>query len=184
MPLGGSLRASRAAQLARPYGPLAAVDLADGRALTVARLRGHGWVASRSTAMLRQRAASPAGRPGGRQLRRPSGGGAWARRSALAGALGAAAVALATGFSGSPPPAVAGPTAHRGRRAAARRAAASRAARRGEGALGTRAAARARPPAPPRRPAAGDRHRPAAAAAAAAAAAPPPLPELPPAPAL
>ena len=44
VPLGGSLRASRAAQLALPNGPLSAVDLADGRALTVERL-GAGWVA-------------------------------------------------------------------------------------------------------------------------------------------
>ena len=43
MPLGGSLRASRAAWLARPEGPLAAVDLADGRALEVA-LRGSAWI--------------------------------------------------------------------------------------------------------------------------------------------
>ena len=46
VPLGGSLRASRAAQLALPNGPLSAVDLADGRALTVERL-GAGWVAIR-----------------------------------------------------------------------------------------------------------------------------------------
>ena len=109
VPLGGSLRASRASQLARPHGPLAAVDLADGRALTVEWL-ATGWVVTPpgdDTAALPARADPPelgASRPAGRRRRLGTG-------LALAGALGAAAVALATGLSGQPAPAVAGPTA-------------------------------------------------------------------------
>jgi hypothetical protein len=87
-------------QLARPEGPLAAVDLADGRAL-VAELSSGEWV---------EVPAGPVAAP-----RAP----AWpapARRRRLGTALAAAAVAgaagsvaLAAGFSGTPAPAAARP---------------------------------------------------------------------------
>jgi hypothetical protein len=107
VPLGGSLRASRAAQLARPHGPLAAVDLADGRALLV-EPSGSAWVAiarceAAPTEELRVPEAEEAAPAPARRRRLGT-------ALVLAAALGAAAVALATGFSGAPPPAVAGPT--------------------------------------------------------------------------
>jgi hypothetical protein len=173
--LGGSLRASRAALLALPRGPLVAVDLADGRALMLEDL-GAGWVAcgleeppllapGELTAVL----SAPARR---RRL---------VTALALAGVLGASAVGLVTGFSGAPPPAVAQPLAAP---AAARPPLPVVAAAR---ARGGRAAAIARemapsdthsppppPPAPPARPVAAPRTAPA----------PPRLPELPSVPAL
>ncbi len=190
VPLGGSLRASRASQLARPHGPLAAVDLADGRALTVEWL-ATGWVVTPpgdDTAALPARADPPelgASRPAGRRRRLGTG-------LALAGALGAAAVALATGLSGEPAPAVAGPTAPQ---PAARSPAVQVPVARARGGRAVaRPPRRALPPppalpppvpspapAPPAPPAA---VAPPAPPAAVAPPAPPPLPELPRAPAL
>jgi hypothetical protein len=111
VPLGGSLRASRAAQLAAPQGPLAAIDFADGRAL-MAELRGTLWVeVDEGEANLLRPAPLP---------HAPLAAAAPRRRRrlgtllALAAALGAAAVGLAPGLSGSPAPAVAGPIARPG----------------------------------------------------------------------
>jgi hypothetical protein len=170
VPLGGSLRASRAAQLARPRGPLAAVDLADGRALTVEDL-GAGWVvclAADEAPTLRlppdapEEAAAPARR---RRL---------GTALVLAGALGAAVVALAGGFSGGAAPAVAGPIASAPPVRPAVAPAVRPSARGGRAA--PRPAAKAPPsPAPP--PVAG-------AVAPPTPPPPPPLPELPSAPAL
>jgi hypothetical protein len=107
VPLGGSLRASRAAQLALPAGPLAAIDLADGRAL-VAELRDGVWVelsAEEATLVLPRPLPELSPVP-------PRPPPARRRRAgvvlALAAALGAAVVGLVTGFSGTPAPAVAG----------------------------------------------------------------------------
>lgn len=110
VPLGGSLRASRAAQLALPNGPLAAVDLADGRAL-VADLRDGVWVelsADEATLVLPEPPPAPelrvaaASRPPRRRV--------WAL-VALAGAFTGAFLAYTDGFSGAPAPAAAGPLA-------------------------------------------------------------------------
>ena len=180
MPLGGSVRASRAARLACPSGPLAAVDLADGRPL-LAELRGSVWV------------AVP---PGEAAVELPGRGGAEVARAAtsparrhrlgtvvaLAAALGAAAVALTAGFSGSPPPAVAGPAPATGGAGTPVPVAALPARARGGRAI-VRPAMRAVPPAPapPSPPPAPP---PAPVAPPPIDPAPPPLPELPRAPAL
>jgi len=190
VPLGGSLRASRAAQLARPHGPLAAVDLADGRALAVERLAGE-WVASEAIGdapTLRGPAVPEAEAAASVPVRRRRLGAALL----LAGALGAAVVALATGFSGSPAPAVAGPTARTLGVLSPVAQPLARAAARGGRASAlprpevrppappatrvTRASATAPVPAPPPPPAGPE--------PPAAAPVPPALPELPPAPAL
>jgi hypothetical protein len=110
VPLGGSLRASRAAQLALPDGPLAAVDLADGRAL-VAALRDGVWVelsADEATLVLPEPPPAPELRvaAASRRPRRRT----WAL-VALAGAFAGAFLAYADGFSGTPAPAAAGPVA-------------------------------------------------------------------------
>ena len=178
VPLGGSLRASRAAQLAAPEGPLAAVDLADGRPL-MAELRGSLWVelaAAEATLLLPAPLPEPSIAPIAPRRRRRLG-----TLLVLAAALGAAAVGLATGLSGAPAPAVAGPTALP-RALAAPRASAP-------GARGGRAAAlrRAGPavPAPvPVEPAPAVSAAPAPPPAPPPPVAPPPLPELPAAPAL
>ena len=105
VPLGGSLRASRAALLTRPRGPLAAVDLADGRALIVEDL-GAGWTPCAS--------AEPAPRVPEEVtavISAPVRRRRLATALALAVVLGASVVGLATGFSGSPSPAVARPLA-------------------------------------------------------------------------
>jgi hypothetical protein len=175
VPLGGSLRGSRAALLARPLGPLAAVDLADGRALMVEDL-GAGWVACPGVA------DAPPVRIPARAEDAPAAAAPPVRRRrlgtalVLAGALGAAAVALATGFSGTPAPAVAGPIAHPG--ASPPPAVPPVRAR----ARGGRAAplARAQPPPPPVAAVAS----PPPVVALPAAPVPPPLPELPSAPSL
>jgi hypothetical protein len=177
VPLGGSLRASRAALLARPLGPLVAVDLADGRSLTVEDL-GAGWVACAAVAdapVLRsaagadvdaERVAVPARR---RRL---------GTAVVLAGALGAAVVALATGFSGAPAPAVAGPVAHPDVPRPPAVLPLLMQARGGR--------AKALPPAtpPPRPPKPAVPAAPAVVAPPPAPPAPPPLPELPSVPAL
>ncbi len=177
VPLGGSLRASRAAQLACPSGPLAAVDLADGRAL-LAELRGSLWVAvpaGEETLALPAVPAPVADDTAPVPRRRRLG-----TVVALAAALGAAAVVLATGLSGSPSPAVAGaPPRPSTPRAAAPVVATVPAVPRGVAAPPSLAPARPAPPPPPA-PAAG----PPPAAPPPAVPAPPPLPELPPAPAL
>ena len=94
------------------HGPLAAVDLADGRAL-LAELRGSVWVAVRRG----DAALEPPAQGGAPELvaprHRPRAAAGSARSSRSRRALGAAAVALATGLSGSRAPAVAGPTARR-----------------------------------------------------------------------
>ena len=185
VPLGGSVRASRAAQLACPSGPLAAVDLADGRAL-LAELRGSVWVA---VPRARRRSSSPGqggarGRsrgdiarapPPARHGRRARGRARSGRSRARRGLLGLAA---ASGRR-------AGPAGERRRHARpggrGARAGARRARRR---ASGTRAA----PPAPRRPPpsaaASPPPPPPAPVAPPPVDPAPPPLPELPPAPAL
>lgn len=181
VPLGGSLRASRAAWLARPEGPLAAVDLADGRALEVA-LRGSAWIelgdGEATLPLPVVVAVEAAAEPGAPPVRRRRVGAALA----LAGALGAAAVALATGLSGAPAPAVAGPTARPGAlrvRTLVRAVPALRARPRGGRAEPVAAREPARRPPPP--PAV--REAPAAPIVRAPPS-PPPLPELPSAPAL
>jgi hypothetical protein len=184
--LGGSLRASRAAQLARPSGPLAAVDLADGRAL-LAELRGAVWIEVEEDASTLELPALPGAEPPA-SVHAP----ARARRlgvaAVLAAAFGATAVALATGFSGAPAPAVASPGA---RPAAARAPASPRPPAVVARPRGGRAVVpRSRPaapasPAPPAAPApAAAIAPPAAVAPQAPPPAPPPLPELPAAPAL
>jgi hypothetical protein len=180
VPLGGSLRASRAAWLARPEGPLAAVDLADGRALEVV-LREIEWIElgdGEATLPLPVVVAVEAPQPGAPPLRRRRFGAALA----LGGALGTAAVALATGLSGTPAPAAAGPTARPGAVGA-------------QTLLRSVPALRARPrggraePVPAREPARRPPPPPAVRASPAvpvvrAPPSPPPLPELPSAPAL
>ena len=183
VPLGGSLRASRAAQLSLPDGPLSAVDLADGRALTVERLAA-GWVviadlrevepATEGASPQRATAVAPPTRRG----RRLGTG------LALAAALGAAIVALATGLSGTPAPAVAGPTPQPVPVQTSVRRQASR-----EPARGGRAAPLPRPKVlPPRLPRPAPVPPPPVVAPAAAPPSPPPpapvLPELPSAPSL
>jgi hypothetical protein len=184
VPLGGSLRASRAAQLARPHGPLAAVDLADGRALTVEWL-ATGWVvapAGDDTAALPARAGHPRAGAARPARRRRLGTGL-----VLAGALGAAAVALATGLSGAPAPAVAGSTA---RTVTALPSAALLPGARARGGRAVARSPRRAPPPPPAPPPPVASPAPASPAPAppappvAAPPAPPPLPELPRAPAL
>jgi hypothetical protein len=174
--LGGSLRASRAALLARPLGPLTAVDLADGRALMVEDL-GAGWVACAlggAGPALCDAAPSEAAAALATPVRRRLG-----TALVLAGAFGAAGVALATGFSGTPAPAVAGPIA---RPAAARPPAMPPVLAE---ARGGRAAvpAPAKPP-PPLPPPGPPPPAPAVAAPPVRSPAPPPLPELPSVPAL
>ena len=176
VPLGGSLRASRAALLARPLGPLAAVDLADGGALMVEDL-GAGWVACPAVA------DAPARRVPVGQEDTPAAAAVPVRRRlgtalVLAGALGAAAVALAAGFSGAPAPAVAGPIAHPG--ASPPPAVPAVRARARGGRAATLVRAKPAPPPPPAPAAAA----PPAVVAPPPAPAPPPLPELPSAPAL
>ena len=181
--LGGSLRASRAAWLARPEGPLAAVDLADGRALEVVR-RGQAWIApvpgEETLALPAAAPVSVVPRPAPAPARRRRLGAA----ALLAGALGAA-VALAAGLSGSPSPAVAGATAYpRTLRVAPARPLRGRA--RG-GRAATRplpAVALASPAAPPGAAPPPARPAPPAPVPAPLAPAPPALPELPSAPAL
>ncbi|HET6174565.1 MAG TPA: hypothetical protein VFD90_18305 [Gaiellales bacterium] len=175
--LGGSLRASRAAQLARPRGPLAAVDLADGRALTVRDL-GAGWVAcpdGGETAALSAPAPapSPASAPAPRRRRRLG------TALLLAAALGAAVVTLAAGFSGAPAPAVAGPTLSA---SAPRRVVAL--PHRHRAARGGRASALPRPRRAPAATPAPVRAPPVVAPPVAPPPEPPPLPVLPPAPSL
>jgi hypothetical protein len=179
VPLGGSLRASRAAQLAAPSGPLAAVDLADGRPL-VAGLRGAAWVeveAGEATLVLPAPLPEIVPAPPLRRRRRTG------TALALAATLGAAGVVLATGLSGAPPPAVAGPVAPlRAPRLSAH-------AQRPLPARGGRAAAPLRPaPVRPAAPAVAPVAAPPPVAASPSPPlsppAPPPLPELPAAPAL
>ena len=178
MPLGGSLRASRAAQLARPAGPLAAVDLADGRAL-LAELQGSLWVAvaDGEDTLALPAATGPAPEDDAPVPRRRRLGTA----VVLAAVVGAAAVALATGFSGAPAPAVAGRAVQpRPSRPAAPDVPA--APPRGGHAVALAPPAVAPPPSPP--PVADP--PPPASPPAPPPAVPqqPPLPELPPAPAL
>jgi hypothetical protein len=190
IPLGGSLRASRAAQLARPDGPLAAVDLADGRAL-VAVLRDAVWVelaADEAALALPQFPPVPDPAPAAApQLRSRRRAGALV---ALAAAVGAACAAFASGFSGPPAPAVAGqlvrvPIPQRLRAHPPPLARGGRA-----GAPPRRAPASAARPAPSRAPpavaapVAVASPAPAATPAPGPAPAPPALPELPAAPAL
>jgi hypothetical protein len=171
VPLGGSLRASRAALLARPHGPLVAVDLADGRSLVVEHL-GAGWVASAAVFEIAEQSAPRRADDPAAPVRRRRLGTA----VVLAGALGAAVVALATGFSGAPAPAVAGPIAQPLVPEPAAVPALRPAARGGRAAALPLAKSLAPPPAaPPAPPPA----MPAAPPAAAAPPAPPPLPELP-----
>jgi hypothetical protein len=181
VPLGGSLRASRAAQLAAPEGPLAAVDFADGRPL-MAELRGSLWVeldAGEATLVLPSPLREPPFVPAAPRRRRRLG-----TLLALAAALGAAAVALATGLSGAPAPAVAGPIARPGGPLLVELPQPAPVARGGRAAaLPRRAPVAAAPVVVP------SAQRPAAVAIAPPApppppAAPPPLPELPAAPAL
>ena len=133
VPLGGSLRASRAAWLVRPEGPLAAVDLADGSALLV-HLVGGDWLpvagdgeAGRATSV----PAAPQPALGGLARPPPPRRKRLGLALAFAAALGAAVVGLATGFTPAPSPAAAratarpraapapGVAAHRGGRALA-----------------------------------------------------------------
>ena len=110
--LGGSLRASRAAHLARPDGPLAAVDLADGRPL-VAGLRDSRWVelpAHEAGALLPPPEPVPAAVPA--LAPAAAAAGRNRRRMGVVAAVTAAAatglVALASALPGRPAPAVAG----------------------------------------------------------------------------
>lgn len=175
--LGGSLRASRAALLIRPRGPLAAVDLADGRALMLEDL-GAGWAPCGIE-------EPPLIAPGGLTavLSAPVRRRRLVTALALAGVLGASAVVLVTGFSRAPPPAAAQPLAAPPAArpplpaVAAARARGGRAAaiEREKAASDTRSPPSPQPPpAPPAR----------AVAARRAAPAPPRLPELPSVPAL
>jgi hypothetical protein len=173
VPLGGSLRASRAALLARPRGPLVAVDLADGRSLTVENL-GSGWVASAVAFKSSAPDAAPALHEYSAPVRRRRLGTA----VVLAGALGAAVVALATGFSGTPVPAVAGHVAQAGAPPPALAPAPRPSVRGGRAAALRRARSPAPPPAVP--PPAAPRPSPSPAPPPA----PAPLPELPSVPAL
>ena len=183
VPLGGSLRASRAAQLARPHGPLAAVDLADGRALTVERL-APGWVviadlrryrappaAGRARAAARGADTAPASP---RHGPRPRGRARRGRRRACDRVLGRACAGRRRAHAASGPRAA-------GRAAPQARAAGRAGSRRSRGRRPSRPRCPRRPPAPP----------PAVVAPAAAPAPPPPpppppppLPELPSAPSL
>ena len=178
VPLGGSLRASRAAQLARPDGPLAAVDLADGRAF-MAEPRGARWIAVPAV-------GGPAGPPApvADEIAPAPSQPLLARRrvgaaAALAAALGAVVVALATGFSGTPSPAAAAPVVAPAAPAAPTRVPVvpprgGHALPRTPRPVAARAAAALPPPPAP----------PAAVVAPPPAPVPPPLPELPSAPAL
>jgi hypothetical protein len=181
VPLGGSLRASRAALLARPLGPLVAVDLADGRSLTVEDL-GAGWVTCAAVADIPVLRSSAAAEVDAERVAVPVRRRRLGTAVVLAGALGAAVVALATGFSGAPAPAAAGPVAHPDVPRAPATPALPIRARGGR----AKALPRATPPPPAPPPA-----LPAAPAVVApppapppAPPAPPPLPELPSVPAL
>ena len=171
VPLGGSLRASRAAQLTLPDGPLSAVDLADGRALTVERLAA-GWVVIadlRDAAPATPERAAAVEAPTRRRRHLGTG-------LALAAVLGAAVVALATGFSGAPAPAVAGPTPQA---VPLQPAGPPQARARGGRAVPLSQPKAEPPPMPPPAPA-----QPPAVVAPAAAPAPPPPPPAPPLPEL
>jgi hypothetical protein len=185
VPLGGSLRASRAAQLACPSGPLAAVDLADGRAL-LAELRGSVWVVVPADEVWLEPSPLPTGAEAAPEPASPTRRRRLGTFVALAAALGAAAAALATGLAGSPPPAVAGPTAQPRAEHAPAQAPAPPPAPRAPRAPGRGGRAVALPPRqvlPPPRPA--PKPPPAAVATSPPVVPPPPpLPELPSAPAL
>jgi hypothetical protein len=183
VPLGGSLRASRAALLARPLGPLAAVDLADGRGLMVEDL-GAGWVACQLVAAPPALVAPAAPDGAAARVAAPVRRRRLGTALVLAGALGAAVVALASGFSGAPSRAVAGPIERPGVSRPPAPAPVHAAARGGRAAPAVRAKP---PPSPPSSPPVPP---PAPVAPAVAALppspppAPPPLPELPSVPAL
>jgi hypothetical protein len=179
VPLGGSLRASRAAQLAAPSGPLGAVDLADGRPL-VAELRGDAWVeveAGEATLVLGVPLPEIVPAPPLRRRHRAG------TALALAAALGAAGVAFATGLSGAPPPAVAGPLAAVRAPRLSARLQRPLPARGGHAAAPVRTAP-ARPAAPALAPVAAPAPVAATPAPPPSPPAPAPLPELPAAPAL